>query len=232
MPQLVAVIKANSSIKPTIAGQLRRFRGTQISTSAILAADGHNSLFIWFSADDDEVVVTVSVEVCGAPRLSVTEAGLRLHVAGSLGAIGLIEQLRLTAPKYPFVPATLMIDVFPIAAPRFTVIGPSLPLAPLGPKLASAMIVRATVVDAVSQLARSSRVSYRRGPCDCGRTGGSQRQHLRPSRCANGKVRSYAAWQSGCGKCNSAREPAHVRNRDRARSTPILRDRDIHRRSQ
>jgi hypothetical protein len=66
-----------------------------------------------------------------------------------LSAFGLIEQLRFTVPEYPFVPATLMVDVFSIVAPGFTEIGPSLPLPRLGPKLASAVMESATVVDEV-----------------------------------------------------------------------------------
>jgi len=96
------------------------------------------------------VVVTVSVEVCAVLPLSVTEAGLRLHVAGSLAAAGLIEQLRFTAPENPLIPTALMVDVFPVIAPGSTEIGPSLPLAPLGPKVGPAVTLSETVTVALN----------------------------------------------------------------------------------
>lgn len=109
-------------------------------------AQGHGNLFISLMALDGAVVVTVSVEVCAVFPLRVTEEGLKLQVAGSLAAVGLIEQLRFTAPEYPFVPITLIVEVFPVVAPAFTLIAASLLLAP---KDASAVIVSATVVDEV-----------------------------------------------------------------------------------
>jgi hypothetical protein len=81
--------------------------------------------------------------------LSITDAGLRLHVGGLLAAVGLIEQLRFTVPENSFVPTTLMVDEFPVVAPGFTVIGASLPLLPLGPKIVSAFTVIETVVVAL-----------------------------------------------------------------------------------
>jgi hypothetical protein len=38
-----------------------------------------------------------------------------------LAAIGPIEQVRLTVPEYPFVPAMLIVEVFPVVAPGSTV---------------------------------------------------------------------------------------------------------------
>jgi len=113
-------------------------------------AEGQNNFFISFPPAIAAVVVTVSVEVCAVLPLSVTEAGLRLQAAGSLAAVGLIEQLRFTVPKKPFVPVTLMIEVFPVVAPGLTVIAPSLPAPPLGPNVGSAVTVSKTVVVALN----------------------------------------------------------------------------------
>ena len=55
------------------------------------------------------VVDTVSVDVCAAP-LIVTEAGERLHVAGSLAAVGEMAQLRLTVPVKPLTEKPPAID--------------------------------------------------------------------------------------------------------------------------
>jgi hypothetical protein len=107
-------------------------------------------LFVRFSAVDAAVVSTVSVDVCAVFPLSVTEAGLRLHVGGSLAAAGVMEQLRLTEPEKPFVPATLIVAVFPVVAPGATEIVPSLPPLPLGPKVGSAATVSETVVVALN----------------------------------------------------------------------------------
>jgi hypothetical protein len=108
--------------------------------------EGQNNLFIWFSLLVAAVVVTVSVEVCAVLPLSVTEAGLRLQLAGSLAAVGLMEQLRFTVPEYPFVPARLMVEVFPVVAPGLTVIAPLLPAAPLAWKVGCPVTVSETVV--------------------------------------------------------------------------------------
>lgn len=152
-PQPIAPIEINSTASPTIASQLRR-RGTPISitsASAVPPADGQNSFFVWFPAVVAAVVVTVKVEVCAVLPFSVTEAGLKLHVAGSLAAVGLMEQLKFTVPEYPFIPATPMVAVLPVVAPGATEIVPSLPLDPLGPKVGSAVTVSETVVVALSE---------------------------------------------------------------------------------
>jgi hypothetical protein len=152
-PQPIALIEATSTASPTIASQLRRRRGTPISSttaSAVPPADGQKKFFVRFSAVVAAVVSTVSVDVCAVLPLSVTDAGLRLHVGGSLAAAGVMEQLRLTEPENPFVPTTLIVAVFPVVAPGATEIVPSLPPLPLGPKVGSAVTVSETVVVALN----------------------------------------------------------------------------------
>src|SRR5580692_12081126 len=63
------------------------------------------------------VVTTVSAEVWAVAPLIVTEAGERLHVAGSLAAAGLTAQVKATAPANPPDPVTLMVDPVPVVAP-------------------------------------------------------------------------------------------------------------------
>ncbi len=92
------------------------------SASDAPPADEPSSFFKSFLALDGAIVFTVSVAVWTAFPLSVNEDGLRLQVGGSLAAEGLMEQLRLTKPEYPFVPATLIVDVFPVVAPGSMVI--------------------------------------------------------------------------------------------------------------
>jgi hypothetical protein len=65
------------------------------------------------------VVDTVSVDVCAAPLIA-TEAGERLHVAGSLAAVGEMAQLRLTVPVKPLTGVTVIVEVFPVVAPGAT----------------------------------------------------------------------------------------------------------------
>ena len=66
------------------------------------------------------MVETVSVAVCALAPLIVTEAGERLHVAGSLAAVGEMAQLRLTVPVKPLTGVTVMVEVFPVVAPGAT----------------------------------------------------------------------------------------------------------------
>jgi hypothetical protein len=66
------------------------------------------------------VVYTVSAEVCAEEPLIVTEAGERLHVAGSFVAAGVMAQLRVTAPVNPFAGVTVIVEVFPVVAPGAT----------------------------------------------------------------------------------------------------------------
>ena len=66
-------------------------------------------------------VPIVRVEVCAVVPLRVTDVGERLHVAGSLEAVGLMEHVRLTVPKNPPDPGvTVMVEAFPVAAPGAT----------------------------------------------------------------------------------------------------------------
>jgi hypothetical protein len=93
------------------------------------------------SADlEAAVVYTVSVDVCAAPLIA-TEAGERLHVAGSLAAVGEMEQLMSTVPVKPLAGVTVMVDVFPRVAP-----GATLTAVPLTVKLCGELTVRVSGV--------------------------------------------------------------------------------------
>jgi hypothetical protein len=69
----------------------------------------------------------VSVDVCTVLPLIVTDDGARLHVAGSLAAVGLIEQVRLTVPLNPFDGVTEIVTVFAVVAPGAMLIEPPPP---------------------------------------------------------------------------------------------------------
>lgn len=60
--------------------------------------------------------------------LIVTEDGARLYVGGSLAAVGLMEQLKLTVPVKPFEGLTEIVTVFPVVAPGSMLIVPPPPL--------------------------------------------------------------------------------------------------------
>lgn len=146
--QPITPIEINTVSSPSIASQLRLRLGTtknSSSASAVPPADGQNSSFFRFSALVAAVVVTVSVEVCAAVPLIVSEVGERLHVTGSTASIGATEQLRLTVPVNPFAGVTVMAAVFPVVAPDLMVSAE-----PLNEKVGAAVTVRAMVVDAVS----------------------------------------------------------------------------------
>ena len=66
------------------------------------------------------VVFTVNVAVCAVVPLIVTEAGM-LHVAGSVAALALNAQLKLTVPVNPLVGVTVIVEVFPLVVPGATV---------------------------------------------------------------------------------------------------------------
>jgi hypothetical protein len=114
-------------------------------------AKGQKILLFRFWALDAGVVFTVSVEVCATEPLIVTEVGLRLHVGMSLTFVNAVVtlQVRSTTPPKPFIPATLMVPVFPVVAPGVTVkdVVPPDPGATPG----SAMTLRSTVVVALSE---------------------------------------------------------------------------------
>jgi hypothetical protein len=134
---------------PSIAGQLRRLRGTPISSTRANAvpAEGQSSFFDGIPALDAAVVNIVSVELCAPVPVIVSELGDRLHAAGSLTATGLIEQVRFTVPVKPLEGATVMVAVLPVVAPGKMVIDE---LPPPIVKVGSGVTARAMVVDAVN----------------------------------------------------------------------------------
>jgi hypothetical protein len=122
-----------------------------ISASAVPPVVGKKSFCIWFCEVVAAVVLTVSVDVCAAVPLRVTEAGLRLQVGVSVTPVIVVvtAQVTLTLPENPYVPTTLMVAVFPVVAPGLTD-KVALPVPGLAPKLGSGVTVSATVVVAVS----------------------------------------------------------------------------------
>jgi hypothetical protein len=94
------------------------------SARAAPPADGQNSFSGLLRAVVAAVVVTVSTSVCAVVPLMVTVVEARLHDAGSLAAVGEIEQLMVTGPVNPFAGVTLMVDV--LLDPGFTVMPPLL----------------------------------------------------------------------------------------------------------
>jgi hypothetical protein len=95
--------------------------------------------------------LTVSVEVCAAAPLIVTEVGFRLHVGMSLTPVSIVVtlQVKSTIPLNPFVPATLIVPVFPEVVPGATVkeVVPPDP----GAKPGSGVMLRSTPVVALSE---------------------------------------------------------------------------------
>ena len=61
----------------------------------------------------------MSVEVSAVAPLMATLAGFKLHEGMSLTFVidVVTEQVRLTVPANPFVPAMLIVPVFPVVAP-------------------------------------------------------------------------------------------------------------------
>jgi hypothetical protein len=80
------------------------------------------------------VVFTVSVVVFTEAPIIVIEAG-RLHVAGSLAAVGVIAQLRLIVPVNPPNGVRVMVEVLPVVVPGVTVIAVPLTVKVGGGKL-------------------------------------------------------------------------------------------------
>jgi hypothetical protein len=97
------------------------------------------------------VVATVNVEVWAAVPLRESEAGFRLHVGGSFpfAIVVLTAQVRFTVPAKPFVPATLIVPVFPVVAPGVSVIEVVPPLPAVKP--GSAVMVNAMLVVSVNE---------------------------------------------------------------------------------
>jgi hypothetical protein len=104
--------KSSTSI-PSLQDHPRRLAGMPTSKMHARAApltEVQKDLRPGLIAALGAVVFTVRVVVCGAEPLIVTEAGT-LHVAGSLGAVGVIAQLRLMAPVNPPVGVTVNVAV-------------------------------------------------------------------------------------------------------------------------
>jgi hypothetical protein len=70
-----------------------------------------------------EVAAVVETVNTSVPE-PLTDEDAREHVAGSLAAAGLTEQLRLTAPVNPLTAATVIVEVLPVVAPGATVMLP------------------------------------------------------------------------------------------------------------
>ena len=92
----------------------------------------------------------MSVAVCAAAPLIVTEVGVRLHVGMSLTPFSVVVtlQVRSTIPLNPLVPATLMAPVFPVVLPGWTVKDVVSPDPDAKP--GSAVMLRSMIVVAVS----------------------------------------------------------------------------------
>jgi hypothetical protein len=130
-PQPIARPETNTTSSAIITSQLRRRLGTKKKSTARTAppVDGQNSFrgsFIAVAA----VVPTVTVAVAGEAEVTFAEDGLTEQVAGALEAVGVIAQLRLTAPVNPPEGVTEIDDV-PLP-PRLTVMLPLLLRAKLG----------------------------------------------------------------------------------------------------
>lgn len=113
-------MERSSRSMPARDCHLRRFDGmpnSRTSASAAPPADGQIDFFVLLrDVVVAAVVFTVSVVVCAAVPVIVTDAGM-LHVAGSLAAVGEMEQARLTAPVNPFEGVSVIVDVLPVVAP-------------------------------------------------------------------------------------------------------------------
>jgi hypothetical protein len=136
---------------PTIASQLRRRRGSlksSINAKVIPPVDGQSSFFIGLAALVAAVVFIVSTTVGVAVLLTVTELGARLHVAGSLAAVGVIAQVRFTVPAKPFCDVIVTVAVLPVVAPGSIVIEPVAPVLPVN--VGAEVTLSDTVVDPLS----------------------------------------------------------------------------------
>lgn len=136
-------------MSPAMANSELRLLGlTKSNTNANVAppAGGQKGLRFSFLAFVAAVVVTVSVKVWGVLPLIVTEVGFRLHVGMSLTPVIVVVtlQVRVTVPLNPFVPATLIVPVFPVVAPGVTVMDVVPPVP--GAKVGSAVMLRLMVV--------------------------------------------------------------------------------------
>ena len=148
------VVDTNRTRSPIIGTRRLRFGGRRENSPKAKVtppARGQKIFLFRFCALDAGVVFTVRVEVCATEPLIVTEVGLRPHVGMSLTFVSAVVtlQVRSTTPLKPFVPATLMVPMFPVVAPGVTVkdVVPPDPGATPG----SAMTLRSTVVVALSE---------------------------------------------------------------------------------
>ena len=128
-PHPMATPETNRTSSESMASQLRRRLGMpKRNTSARTAppVDGQKSLRGSLRAVA-AVVEMVRVEVCAVVPLRVTEGEVKLQVAGSLAAVGVMAQVRLTVPVNPLAPGvTVMVEVLPLVAPGLTVMLPLL----------------------------------------------------------------------------------------------------------
>jgi hypothetical protein len=102
-PSELPMTEKSSASIPSLQDHLRHLAGmatSKMHARATPLTAGQKDLRLGLTAALGAVVFTLRVAVCGVEPLIVTEAGT-LHVAGSLGAVGVIAQLRLTTPVNP-----------------------------------------------------------------------------------------------------------------------------------
>jgi len=152
-PHPIAAAETKKTSRPSIEIQFRRRAGIPKKKTIARAAppaDGQNDFTGLFSAVVGAVVVMVKVEVCAEAPLIVTDAGLRVQVAGSVAPLGPeTEQVNATAPVNPPVGVTVIVDVFPLVAPGLKLMLPLL----LRPKLGGTAAVTVTATDVVAVIA-------------------------------------------------------------------------------
>ena len=115
-------MKKSNTSTPRAFDHLHRRAGMPMSKTQATGGpptNDHKSFLAGFKAELAAVVFTVRVIVCAVQPLMVAELG-RLHVAGSLAAVGVIAQLREIAPVNPPDAVKLIVDVFPVVAPGAT----------------------------------------------------------------------------------------------------------------
>ena len=79
-------------------------------------------------------MLTVSAKFCAAVSLSISDAGVRIHVGGSLAATAAIEHARFTIPENPLLATALAVVGLPVVASEATEMGVGWKR-PGGPKL-------------------------------------------------------------------------------------------------
>ena len=136
LPQPMTAMEAKKATNASITIQLRLRRAgmpkRQTSARAAPPAEGQSSLVgLATGRLRDEVGAVVETVKTSVPE-PVTVADAREHVAGSLAAVGLMEQLKLTAPVKPPEGVTVIVEVLPVLAPEETVMLPLLVRVKLG----------------------------------------------------------------------------------------------------